>query len=115
MIFLIGFIFLFTLTTIAAATQTTSATTKEAPAKEKVVKRQKTGKILKISDTHLTLTFKKKGVQEQDTMEFILSSPEKLQRGERVTVFYVEKDGKKEALRIKIKEDNKDSKKKSSP
>jgi hypothetical protein len=108
MVFLIGFVFLFTLTTIAAAEQTKPASTKEAPAKEKIVKRQKTGKVLKISDSHLVITFKKKGVQEQDTMEFILTSPEKLSIGEKVTVFFIErKDGKREATRVKIKEDKK--------
>ncbi|MDR2860939.1 MAG: hypothetical protein LBV07_00065 [Syntrophobacterales bacterium] len=111
-VFLIGFVFLFALTTIAAAEQPRTA--KDVSAKENVVKkRQKTGKVLKISDTRLTITFKKKGVQEQDTMEFVLSSPQKLSIGEKVTVFFVEKNGVKEATRIKIKEP-KETKKKSS-
>ena len=106
MVFLISFVFLFTLTSIAAAERTTPASTKEAPAKEKVVKRQKTGKVLKISDTHLVLTFKKKG--EQETMDFVLTSPEKLSIGERVTVYFIERnDGKREVTRVKIKEDKK--------
>jgi len=108
MIFLIGFVFLFALTTIAVAEQTVPASTKEAPAKEKVVRKQKTGKVLKVSDSHLVITFKKKGVQEQETMEFILTSPEKLSLGEKVTVYFIErKDGKREATRVKIKEDKK--------
>ena len=116
LIFLISFVFLFTLTTIAAAEQTVPASTKDTSAKEKVVKRQKTGKVLKISDSQLIITFKKKGVQE--TMEFVLSSPEKLSVGEKVTVYYIEKDEGNEAIKVQIKDatetKKKGSKKKSS-
>ena len=113
MIFLIGFIFLFSLTTLATAEQTTTAA--EVPVKEKVTKRQKTGKVIKVSDSQLIITFTKKGVRE--TMEFVLPSPERVSPGERVTVYYIEKDGVKEAVKIQVKEakeTKKDSKKKSS-
>ena len=117
MVFLIGFVFLFSLTTLAAAEQTVPATTKdEVSVKEKVAKRQKTGKVVKISDSQLIITFTKKGVRE--TMEFILTSPEKVSPGEKVTVYYVEKDGGKEAIKVQVKEareTKKNSKKNSSP
>ena len=113
-VLLISFVFLFSLTTLAVAEQTAPASTKEVSAKEKVVKRQKTGKVIKISDSQLIIKFTKKGVQE--TMEFVLSYPENISIGEKVTVYYVEKEGKKEVIRIQIKEpkETKKDKKKSS-
>ena len=115
--FLIGFVFLFSLTTIVAADQTPPVTAKgEVSTKEKVVKRQKTGKVVKVSDSKLIITFTKKG--ERETMEFVLPSPEKVSPGERVTVYYVEKDGVKEVVKVQVKEareTTKSSKKKSAP
>lgn len=116
MVFLIGFVFLFSLTTFAVAEQTVPATAKkEVSDKEKVTKRQKTGKVVKISDSLLTITFTKKG--ERETMDFVLYSPEKVSPGERVTVYYIEKGGVKEAVKVKVKEakeTKKDGKKKAS-
>jgi len=103
MVFLIGFVFLFSLAAFAVAEQTVPPTAKkEVSAKEKVTKRQKTGKVVKISDSQLIITFTKKGARE--TMEFVLPSPEKVSPGEKVTVYYVEKNGVKEATRVQIRE-----------
>jgi hypothetical protein len=100
MVFMIGFMFLFSLAVIAAE-QASAATAKTEPVKGKVAQRQKTGTVVNLSDVVIKIEFTKKGKTE--TMEFALTKPAKVSVGEKVTVYYTEKDGKKEALKIKIK------------
>lgn len=96
----IGFIFLFTLTAMAIE-QAGAATVKTEPAKEKVAKKQKTGTVVNLTETKIKIEFKKKGKVE--TMEFTLLKPAKVGVGEKVTVYYTEKDGQKEAFKVKVK------------
>jgi len=96
----IGFVFLFTLTVLAIE-QASAATAKTEQAKEKVAKKQKTGTVVNLSDTKIKIEFKKKGKVE--TMEFALLKPVKAEVGEKVTVYYTEKDGQKEAFKVKVK------------
>ena len=96
----IGFVFLFTLTAMAIE-QAGAATAKTEPAKEKVAKKQKTGTVVNLTETKIKIEFKKKGKVE--TMEFTLLKPAKVGVGEKVTVYYTEKDGQKEAFKVKVK------------
>jgi Na+-transporting methylmalonyl-CoA/oxaloacetate decarboxylase gamma subunit len=100
MVFMVGFVFLFSLV-VMAADQVSASITKTDSAKEKVAKRQKTGTVVNLSDEAIKIEFTKKGKKE--TMEFALTKPAKVSLGEKVTVYYTEKDGKKEALNIKVK------------
>lgn len=96
----IGFVFLFTLA-VMAVEQAGAATAKTEPAKEKVAKKQKTGTVVNLTDVKIKIEFKKKGKVE--TMEFALLKPVKVDVGEKVTVYYTEKDGQKEAFNVKVK------------
>ncbi len=96
----IGFVFLFTLTAMAMD-QANAATAKTDPVKEKIAKKQKTGTVINLTDTKIKIEFKKKGKVE--TMEFALLKPIKAEVGERVTVYYTDKDGQKEAIKVKVK------------
>ena len=96
----IGFFFLFTLA-VVAVDQVGAATTKSDSTKEKVVKKQKTGIVVNLTDTSLKIEFKKKG--KVDTMDFALLKPAKVEVGEKVTVYYTVKDGKNEAFNVKVK------------
>jgi len=96
----IGFVFLFTLTALAMD-QAGAATAKTDPVKEKIAKKQKTGTVINLTDTKIKIEFKKKGKVE--TMEFALLKPVKVEVGEKVTVYYTDKDGQKEAIKVKVK------------
>lgn len=101
MVCMIGFVFLFALS-VSAVEQVCAAKAQKEPAKEKVAKRQKTGNVVTLTDVMLKIEFTKKGKTE--TMEFALTAPVKVAVGEKVTVYYTEKDGRKEVLRVKSKE-----------
>lgn len=106
MVFMVGFVFLFSLMVLAV--EQASATTENPDAgKAKVVKRQKTGTVVNLSDEKIKLEFTKKGKKE--TMEFALTKPAKASVGEKVTVYYTEKDGKKEAFKMEVKKSAKKS------
>ena len=96
MVLMIGFIFLFSLVVLAAE-QVFAVTAKTEPVKEKVVQRQKTGTVVNLSDVMIKIEFTKKGKTE--TMEFTLTKPVKITVGEKVTVYYTEKDGKKSSAK----------------
>ncbi len=99
----IGFVFLFTLTAMAM-NQAGAATAKTDPVKEKIAKKQKTGTVINLTDTKIKIEVKKKGKVE--TMEFTLLKPVKVEVGEKVTVYYTDKDGQKEAIKVKVKKDS---------
>ncbi|MFA7684542.1 MAG: hypothetical protein WCX84_07000 [Syntrophales bacterium] len=99
---LVGFLFTFILAgNVVAVDQPAAAPTTTEQAKEKVAKRQKTGIVVNLTETKIKIEFKNKG--KVDTMEFSLLKPAKVQVGEKVTVFYTEKDGQKEAFRVTAK------------
>jgi hypothetical protein len=100
MVFMVGFVVLFSLA-VMAVEQVSAAVEKPDPVKAKVGQRQKTGTVVNLSDVMIKIEFTKKG--KTDTMEFALTKPAKVAVGEKVTVYYTEKDGKKEALKIKVK------------
>jgi ribosomal protein S1 len=105
-VFVIGFVFLFSLAVLAVE-QGYAATATTEPVKGKVVKKQKTGTVVNLSDVMIKIEFTKKGKKE--TMEFALAKPAKASVGEKVTVYYTEKDGKKEAFKVEIKKTAKKS------
>jgi len=100
MVLMIGFVFLFSLT-VMAVEQVSATTAAPEAAKVKVAKKQKTGTVVGLSDEMIKIEFTKKG--KKDSMTFALTKPAKVSVGEKVTVYYTEKDGKKEAFKVKVK------------
>jgi arginine exporter protein ArgO len=100
MVFVVGFVFLFSLA-VMAVEQVSAAVEKTDPVKTKVAQRQKTGTVVNLSDVMIKIEFTKKGKTE--TMEFALTKPVKVAVGEKVTVYFTEKDGKQEVVKIKVK------------
>ena len=99
---LVGLLFTFILAAnVVEVDQPAAAPTRTELAKEEVAKRQKTGIVVNLTETKIKIEFKNKG--KVDTMEFSLLKPAKVQVGEKVTVFYTEKDGQKEAFRVTAK------------
>jgi hypothetical protein len=100
MVFMVGFVFLFSLA-VMAVEQVSAAVEKTDPVKTKVAQRQKTGTVVNLSDVMIKIEFTKKGKTE--TMEFALTKPAKVAVGEKVTVYFTEKDGKLEVVKVKVK------------
>jgi ribosomal protein S1 len=99
-VFVLGFIFLFC-TFALVVEQATAGPAPTDPVKAKVAKRQKTGTVVNLTDALIKIEFAKKG--KKDSMEFGLTEPAKVSVGEKVTVYYTEKDGKKEAFKVTVK------------
>lgn len=92
---------------VLSVEQASAAAEKQDQVKTKVVKRQKTGTVVNLSDEVIKIEFTKKGKKE--AMEFFLTKPAKTSVGEKVTVYYTEKDGKKEAFKVEVKKTAKKS------
>ena len=101
LVFVVGLSFLFCASAFAVdqpAPAAKAEPVKTAPVK--VAKMWATGKVVEITDTMVKIEKMVKGKVE--TMEFDLEKPlAKIKAGEKVTVSYVEKEGKMVALKVK--------------
>jgi len=100
LVFVVGLSFLFCASAFAVDQPVPAA--KPEPAKAavvKVAKMQATGKVLEVTDVLLKIEKMVKGKAE--TKEFVLEKPvAKIKAGDKVTVVYVEKEGKMVAMKV---------------
>lgn len=100
LVFIVGLSFLFCASAFAVDQPAPAA--KPEPAKAapvKMAKMQATGKVVEVTDTMLKIEKMVKGKAE--TKEFVLEKPlAKIKAGEKVTVMYVEKEGKMVAVKV---------------
>ena len=112
MVIVVGLVFLFTSAAIAAdmpaaaakaaapakAAAAAPAAEQAAPAPAKVAKMKASGVVTEVTDAMLKIDVKVKGKVE--AKEFALEKPAKVKAGDKVTVSYVEKDGKMVAMKV---------------
>ena len=100
LLFVVGLSFIFCASAFAVDQPAPAA--KPEPVKAapvKVAKMQATGKVMEVTDTMLKIEKMVKGKAEMK--EFVLEKPvAKIKAGDKVTVFYVEKEGKMMAMKV---------------